>query len=420
MTDKLTVQLPSDADASGRSLGAEELALLTRVIESGTLNCTKGTFTIELENRFAAHLGLPHCRAASSGTAAIHAAVAALNPEPGDEIVTTPITDMGAITPILYQAAIPVFADVDPLTYNVTAATIEAKITRRTRAVIVTHLFGNPCDMEPIVELCRRRQLPLVEDCAQAYGSTYRGRPVGTFGDIACFSLQQGKHMTSGEGGLTLSADPDFWRRIRLFVDKAWGYGDPKPDHYFLALNYRMTEMQAAIALAQLDKLDAMVAQRIAMADRLTGLLAGAPGVAAPVVTRDSRHSYWKYPLRVDAAVIPGGSVAFGARLKQAGLYCAPRYIQKPAFECEVLRDRRTFGESHFPFEGEHRQGEPEVVYYRRDTPGTIEALEGVVVLPWNERYTTDHVDAIAQVIRGAAVELSSEAPAALAAEAAR
>src|SRR5205814_3570291 len=196
------IVLPSDADRTGRDLGAEELALLREVIESGTLNCTRGTQVKAFEKAFAERYGVPHARAVTSGTAAIHAAVAAIDPEPGDEIITTPITDMGAITPILYQTAIPVFADVDPLTYNMTAATIARKITRRTRAVMVTHLFGNPCDMDPILALCARHKLPLIEDCAQAFGTTYKGRAVGTMGAIGCFSLQQGKHMSTGEGGM--------------------------------------------------------------------------------------------------------------------------------------------------------------------------------------------------------------------------
>src|SRR5262245_31475716 len=149
------VVLPSEGDISGRSFGEEELALLKKVIASGTLNCTKGTAVREFEARFAKSLDMPFCRTTTSGTAAIHAAVAAVDPEPGDEIIGTPITDMGAITPILYQTGIPTFADVDPLTYNVTAATIAKKITRRTKAVMVTHLFGNPCDMDPIVALCK-------------------------------------------------------------------------------------------------------------------------------------------------------------------------------------------------------------------------------------------------------------------------
>jgi dTDP-4-amino-4,6-dideoxygalactose transaminase len=314
---------------------------------------------------------------------------------------------MGAITPILYQTAIPVFADVDPLTYNMTAATIARKITRRTRAVMVTHLFGNPCDMDPIVALCREKGIRLIEDCAQAFCATYKGKPVGTIGDIGCFSLQQTKHITAGEGGMVVTRDETLWRRARLFIDKAWGYGDPKPDHYFLALNYRMTELAGAVALAQLDKLPAMVRHRVAMAGSLSRQIAGIRGVQPPQINAGASPVYWKYPLRIDTAIIKGGADAFGARLKGDGIFSAPRYIVKLAFECEVLRDQRTFGNSRFPYVGEHRKGDPPVVYDKKDTPGAVEALAGVVVLPWNEKYTSDHVAFIAASIRRAAAELS-------------
>ncbi|HKQ70982.1 MAG TPA: DegT/DnrJ/EryC1/StrS family aminotransferase [Polyangiaceae bacterium] len=402
--------LPSDANASGRSFGPEELELLKQVLDSGTLNCTKGTTVVRFEKRFAEFIGAPFCRCTTSGTAAVHAAVAAVNPEPGDEIVTTSITDMGAISPILYQTAIPVFADTDPHTYNVTADTIRRKLTRRTRAVIVTHLFGNPCEMDPIVDLCKSKGLVLIEDAAQAYGTTYRGRHVGTFGQIGCFSLQQGKHMTTGEGGMVVSGDAELSRRMQLFIDKAWGYGDPKPDHYFLAMNYRMTELAGAVALAQMEKLPRMVDRRIEMAEALTALIRDVHGVHAPTIRPGSQHTYWKYPLRVDPRAIRGGADAIGQKLRDRGVFCAPRYIQKPAFECEVLRDRNTFGKSHFPYEGEHRKGEPPVVYDIADTPGTAEGLATVVVLPWNEKYTKEHVDYIAQAIRQASAELTSGA----------
>lgn len=404
---KIQISLPSDANASGRSFGEEELAELKKVIDSGTLNCTKGTAVIAFEKRFAEWIDMPHCRAVTSGTSAIHTAVAAVDPEPGDEIIGTPITDMGAITPIIYQTGIPTFADVDPPTYNVTAETIAKKITRRTKAVIVTHLFGNPCDMDPIVALCKQKNLVLIEDCAQAFGTLYKGRHVGTFGDIGCFSLQQGKHMSTGEGGMVVTRDPKHHRRMVLFSDKAWGYGDPKPDHYFVAPNYRMTELAGAVALAQIGKLDAMIAQRVAMAKLMDEKLAGVRGVEAPKVTPGGKHTYWKYALWIDPKVIKGGADALGGKLKEAGVFCVPRYIQKPAFECEVLRDKRSFGNSKFPWEGAHRAGDPPVVYDAKDTPGTVEALSRVVVLPWNEKYRPEHVDAIAGVVRAAAAELA-------------
>ena len=156
------MMIPSDQDSTGRTLGDEEIALVTEALRSGTLTATKGKFAKRLETEFAALLGAKHAHACSSGSAAIHAAIAAIDPEPGDEIITTSITDMGALTPILYQGAIPVFADVDPLTGNVTAETIAARISPRTQAIIVTHLFGNPCDMKPILNLAELHNLPII------------------------------------------------------------------------------------------------------------------------------------------------------------------------------------------------------------------------------------------------------------------
>ena len=398
--------LPSDQDASGRTLGAEELDLLAEAIHSGTLTSTKGNFVKTLERRFADLLGVKHAFACASGTAAIHTAVAALNPEPGDEIITTPITDMGALTPLLYQGAVPVFADVDPRTYNVTAKTIEARLSPRTAAIVVTHLFGNPCAMTEILDLARTHNLPVIEDCAQAFLARHRGRPVGTLGRIGCFSLQQGKHITTGEGGLVTTDDDALARRMFLFINKAWGYGDPQPDHYFIALNYRLSELQGAVAVAQLAKLPAVVEKRTAAARTLTGRLQGLPGVETPWVEPGNEHTYWKYCLRVDRRKLPGGVTELAKFLKGHGIASAPRYIQKPAFQCEVFQKQRTFGNSRWPF----ALARPEAVDYDRARfPGTFEALEGVLVLPWNERYTDEHLEYLAESIHEGVARLTEE-----------
>jgi dTDP-4-amino-4,6-dideoxygalactose transaminase len=396
--------LPSDQDATGRTLGDEEIARLAEAVHSGTLTSTKGAFVKKLERRFADLLCVRHVWACSSGTAAVHTAVAALDPEPGDEVVTSPITDMGALTPILYQGAIPVFADVDPHTYGITAATIEPCLSARTRAIVVTHLFGNPCAMGPILELARARNLPVIEDCAQAFLARHQGRPVGTLGAVGCFSLQQGKHITTGEGGLVATNDDALARRMFLFINKAWGYGDPQPDHYFLALNYRMSELQGAVAVAQLDKLQAVVEQRVAAAGRLTEQLQSLEGIETPWVEPGHVHTYWKYCLRVDKAAIPGGVTELARFLKERGIASAPRYIQKPAFDCAIFREQRTFGTSHWPF----TLARPEAVDYRPERfPGTFTALEGVLVLPWNERYTDEHLDYLADSIRAGVARLN-------------
>jgi perosamine synthetase len=400
------VSLPSDQDATGRTLGDEELRMLAEALRSGALTSTRGKFVKAFESRFAGMIGAKHAHACSSGSAAVHCAVAAIDPEPGDEIVTSPITDMGALTPILYQGAIPVFADVEARTCNVSARTIEDRLSERTRAIIVTHLFGNPCDMGEIMELARSRAIPVIEDCAQAYLAQCGGRPVGTIGSIGCFSLQQGKHVTTGEGGLVVTDDDELARRMFLFINKGWGYGDPDPDHYFLALNYRMSELQGAVAVAQVEKLEEVVRARIAAADWLTERLRGLPGIETPLVDPRNVHTYWKYCLRVDGRVIDGGAPGLARLLKDRGIASAPRYIQKPAFRCAVFEQQRTFGRSRFPF----TLARPEALDYRGGRfPGTFEALEGILVLPWNERYTAEHVGWIADAILEAAALLTKE-----------
>ena len=403
-----SVRLPSDQDSSGRSLGEEEIALLREVIESGVLTSTKGEHVRAFEERFAEILGVPHrAVACASGTAAIHVAVAAIDPEPGEEVVTTAVTDMGALTPILYQGAIPVFADVDPISVNVTAATIEAALSDRTRAIVVTHLFGNPCDLEGIVKLAGSRGIPVIEDCAQAYLASSGGMAVGTVGAIGCFSLQQGKHITTGEGGVTVTSDDATARRMRRFVNKAWDYDATTTDHDFIALNYRLTELQGAVALAQLEKLAAGVATRVANADRLSAALDGLAGVSTPGPGPGDVHSYWRYALHVDPSVIPGGPGALAAELRLDGVASAPRYIQKPAFRCGIFANQQTFGTSRWPFP----LARPEAVDYDAERfPGTFEALERLLVLPWNERYSDQDVDRLAEALVSAVGRLTGGA----------
>ena len=385
----VTVTLPSDANATVRSFGLEELELLKKVMDSGVLNCTKGTMVRYFERRFAKWVGSPTCRTTTSGTAAIHAAVAAIDPEPGDEFITSPITDMGAITPILYQTAIPVFADVDPLTYNVTAKTIEKKITRRTRAVVVTHLFGNPCDMDSILDLCQRRKLPVIEDCAQAFGARYGGRHVGTLGAIGCFSLQQGKHMTTGEGGMVVTADEALARRMRLFIDKAWGYGDPSPDHYFLAPNYRMTELQGAVALAQLERAREIVDARNRLGTRLTRLLSEVPGVTPQAVPEGSKHSYFLYLFRLDLEALGCTAREFSTALAAEGVPNEAHQITggRPVYLYDIFQNRSAFPGTHYPF---HR------TYSRGDCPIAEEAFDRWITMNLYEHYRDVDIEEIA------------------------
>ena len=273
----------------------------------------------------------------------------------------------------------------------------------------MTHLFGNPCDdrRDPRAG-GRRTGIPVIEDCAQAYLARSDGRLVGHLGAIGCFSLQQGKHITTGEGGLVVTDDPRSPGGCRCSSTRRGPTARPNPDHEFLALNYRMTELQGAVAIAQLDKLEAGVAQRIAMADLLT---------------RDARRGAGHRRRRSCATttsrptggtrcsstrdVIPGGPPALAAELRLGGIASAPRYIQKPAFACKVFAEQRTFGDSRWPF----TLARPEAVDYAPSgSPARYAYLDRVLVLPWNERYEAQHVELLGDAIRAAVAQLSGAA----------
>ena len=399
-------RIPSDQDASGRSFNGLEKSRLSAVIDSGTLFGPKGKFVKRLAGDFAAWNGNQHAVACSSGTAAIHTALSALDIAPGDEVITTPITDIGALTPILYEGGIPVFCDVDPATGNVTVETVRAALSDRTRAIVVTHLLGNPAGVQGIVELADGLGIPVLEDCAQAFGATVGGHRVGTIGRVGAFSLQQGKHITSGEGGLIVTDDDDLAHHMRLYVNKAWDYDAPG-DHDFLALNYRMTELEAAVATAQLTRIDENVAARRANAGRLAQDLSGVPGVSITPALSGAEGSFWRVGLLVDASVVPGGTDALAGRLRTVDVPAASRYIKKPAFQTRLFEEQKTFGDSRWPF----TLAREEALDYSPDRfPGAFEFLSHILVVPWNERLSESHVRRISEAVAASVCELIEEA----------
>src|SRR4051812_34709880 len=212
---------PSIRNAAGRTIGAEETDAVLDVMRSGCLAYIYGKYVNQFEEAFAALLGVKYAVATSSGTAALHTALIYLNPEPGDEVIVSPLTDMGSIIPVVSQLAVPVFVDVDPFDQNIDPAKFEAAITPRTKAIIVTHLFGAPADMDAIMKIARKHGIFVIEDCAQAHLARYKGRMTGAIGDMACYSFQQSKHITTGDGGMVVAnEDGRFGRSLRLCMDK--------------------------------------------------------------------------------------------------------------------------------------------------------------------------------------------------------
>ncbi|NUR72569.1 MAG: DegT/DnrJ/EryC1/StrS family aminotransferase [Hamadaea sp.] len=385
---------PSMADAAGRTLGDEEIAAVTRVLRSGMLSSVWGTEVKALEREVAELHGVAYAIAASSGTAALHLAVAAAAPDPGDEIITSPISDFGTVAPILAQNAVPVFADVDPLTGNLDVDSVARAIGPRTRAILVVHLFGAPAPVAELRELADRHGLMLIEDCAQAWLTKLpNGRLVGTAGSIGCLSLQQWKHITCGDGGLTLTDDPDLARRMRLFADKGWPR-DVGRHHVSFGLNYRMTELAGAVARAQLAKLPGVLADRRRTARRLLDAIGGLP-VRTPPADVDS-HAWWLFPL-----ILPdGGAPTIAAKLQAAGIPARAGYLQEGLHCAPALVDAPVYGSSRFPLTSPPADREPR---YGRGTCPVAERMidETLIVIDWNENYTDDHVDTIADALRG-------------------
>lgn len=392
-----TASLPSVGNKSGRDFGEQEIANLTEVINSGTLFRYGGRFVDKLESEFAQMLGMNHAIASTSGTSALHIAVGAINPNPGDEIITSPITDMGSIIGILFQNAVPVFADLDPKTYTMMPESIEACITSKTKAILAVHLFGQPCDMDPILTIADKHGLAVIEDCCQAYFAEYKGRLVGTMGDIGCFSMQQSKHMTTGDGGITVTNDDSLANRARLFADKGWPREPGAPrDYLFLGANYRMNELTGAVACAQLGKVRDVVERRRKVAEGMTKLIAQAPGVIPPTVREGVKHSWWLYPITIDQSVLKCTPEQFAKALTAEGIGAGVGYIGKPIYMSPVFQNKQTYGNVGCPFTCPHANARE---YKPSDCPNTLEILKNIITLPVNEFFTDQEVNDIGTAV---------------------
>ena len=376
--------------------GEEEVALTTEAILSQNLFGPSGEKVAAFEQAFAHFYGVNHAVASTSGTAAIHVALGALNPNPGDEIITGPITDAGSIIPIVYQGCIPIFADIDD-TYMMDPADVERKITDRTAAILVIHLFGNASNMTALTEIARRHNIPLIEDCSQAHALKYKGRYLGTWGDIGAFSLQQSKHMTTGDGGMTITNRADWGERMQLFCDKGWtrkpGYG--ARSYAFLAPNYRMTELQGAVGLAQIKKVRGVVEKRMELGHYLSALIGEAEGVTPAPVTPEAEHGYWLYALRVQGWPVQ----QFAEALTKEGVGAGAGYIGEPIYRCmDALMGKKTFGDSGYPFDGSH--GGRQIEYTTGLCPRAEAALHQMVTLGLNENYSKSDIEDMAGAIR--------------------
>jgi dTDP-4-amino-4,6-dideoxygalactose transaminase len=392
-------KLPTIANKTGRLIGEEELQQLREVIDSGTLAYIYGTKVRQFEEEFSAMFDDEHAVAVSSGTAALHTSLVYQNFEPGDEVLVSPITDMGTVIPILYQQLIPVFVDIDPVTQNMDPAKIEAAISYRTRAIMVTHIHGIPADMDPIADIARRHGLVLIEDCAQAHFATYHGKVVGTIGDMACFSFQQSKHITTGDGGMVISkTDLLNGRRLRLCFDKGWPRDKPGRDHLFLAPNYHMTELQAAVGIAQIRKYPISIKARRDAGVALAELLDQCDLVTTVKTYPDTTSTFFSFAFRLNLDMLDVDGYTIADELRSEGLKCELGYPGDiPLYLYPMMREWKTFGTSGLPFSGSFAR--KRWTFEKGLCPVAEQACQETIMLPWNEGMRQEHVELIANAI---------------------
>lgn len=368
---------------------------LQAMLEQDSLFYWKGPQTTLLTERFKKVCPVKHVMPCSSGTAALHIAVAAAGIGPGDEVITSPITDIGTVIGVIYQQGVPVFADLERSTYNLDPADVQRRLTPKTKAIIAVHLCGNPCDLSALKALADRRGLVLIEDAAQAWGASYRGKPIGTMGHIACFSLQNSKHITCGDGGLVGSSDERFGPLLQRFGDKGFDrIGGGLWESF--ATNYRMSEPQAAVAAAQLERLEDIVSRRARLGALLTKEISGVPGVWPHQVHAEDRCGYWFYMFRIVPDAFRCDRAQFVKAAAAEGAPISAGYIPVPLHRNPVFL-RHGFFAGRWPV---REMGLTTMDYSKHQTPEAEAILQTGVRVTIHEAMTEDYIASVGAAIR--------------------
>ncbi len=359
------------------SFDREIIDAVRGVLRSGKVSQWTGPNVYAFEKEYAAYLGVRHAIAMANGSVTLDLVLRVLGISTGDEVVVTSRSFVASASCVPLAGAVPIFADVDPQSGNVTAETIAAVLTKKTKAVIVVHLAGWPCDMDPIVSLCKSKKIFLIEDCAQAHGARYKGRPVGTFGHFGSFSFCQDKIFTTGgEGGLLVTNDAALWKKAWSFKDhgrdfdavfgQKGGTGFKWMVNSF-GTNYRMTEMQAVIGRIMLKRLDGMVRIRRNHAKMLDRAFKNMPGLVVTLPPKECYHAYYKYYVRANPEALKPGWTRdrilkeLASRGIPCGIGACPEIYKEKAFKRQrvalglkpqkALPGARHFGETSMMFQ---------------------------------------------------------------------
>jgi len=322
-------------------VGPREEELVLEVLRSGLLSL--GPVGRRFEEDFAAWVGTRFAAGVSSGTAGLHLAVRLAGVGPGDEVITSPFSFVASANCALYEGATPVFADIDPVTFNIDPVAVEAAITPRTRAIVPVHVFGLPCDIEAINEIAGRHDLAVIEDAAEAIGASRRGRRIGTHGNPAVFAFYPNKQMTTGEGGMVTTDDPAVHAGLKSLANQGRSDTGDWLEHDRLGFNYRLDDVSAAIGVAQVERLDAILAQRAAVAARYDELLGDIEGVSTPAVVDGDERSWFVYVVELHPLLDRN---AVMRRLQEVGVACKP-YL--PAIHLQPFYRARGHREGELP-----------------------------------------------------------------------
>jgi dTDP-4-amino-4,6-dideoxygalactose transaminase len=357
-------------------IGKEEIDAATEVLKSGILTekSGMGPRVLEFEKEFARYVGAKHAVALSSGTASLHTALIIAGVKQGDEVIVPSFTFHSTAEVVLLAGAEPIFADIDPETYTVTAETIEAAMTRNTKVIMPVHLYGLPADLDPLKKLARERGVTLIEDAAQAHGAEYNGAKIGSIGDMSCFSFYAGKNMTTGEGGMVTTNDDDNSEKLRMIRS----HGEQRP--YWPTMvgnNYRMTELLAAIGLAQLRKLPFFLDRRRKNAQFLDEKVGMLGKVAPPKEPEGRKHAWYLYTLRLRGANA-GKRNKVIEKLRSRNIEAAV-YYESPLHLLPLYRERSTA---------------------RRPLPETEKACRQVFSLPVHPRLAEQELEYIFDTLK--------------------
>jgi perosamine synthetase len=397
--DKLAINggnkaIPSAAPKAKR-WGEPELQQLAAAVKQDSLYYWNNAQTKLLTERFRAFYGHKFVQPCSSGSAALHIAVAAAGIAPGDEVITSGITDIGTVIGVLFQQAVPVFADLEPQTGCLDPADVERKITPKTKAIIAVHLAGNPCKLAELKEIADKHKLLLIEDCAQAWGALYRGKPVSTVGQIGCFSLQDSKHIACGDGGVVTTSDEKLGPLLIKFGDKGTNRLNAKDTATALGANYRISELQAAFVAAQLTRLEDIVSKRSKLGTLLTQELAGIPAIQTHQVHPQDRCAYWFYMARLVPQKVRCDRAQFFKALAAEGATFTG-YIAVPVYGLPMFQNHSFFA-GHWPAK---ECGLTQMDYTKVKCPETEAILNTCMLFRVSEAMDEDYIRSVAKAVR--------------------